>query len=164
MNGHCLPQQVPTPWPKSCRLCRVESQAVSGPIQSWAITSCAEQHRHTAFLLSLVSLNRVAFLAVRTRPADEIIANDAFSQISDDQWDEETWKWKKDFELAKNFAAFRVPELKLEAAADANMKTPEGLQYRSSFEKLYKDLLQKCVGPADADVGKFKTFTKVGFR
>jgi hypothetical protein len=111
---------------------------------------------------SLVTLNRVAFIAARTRPDDEILANDAFTRISDDQWDEETWKWEEDFHMAKNFAASRAPELRLEAAADANMETPEGLRYRSSFEKPYKDLLRKCVEAGDGDVGTFKTFTNIG--
>lgn len=111
--------------------------------------------------VSLLNLNRVAFLAARARPDDEVFADKAFRRIGD-QWDEETWVWPGDFEKAKNFAAFMGDRLNIEMAADSNMKTPEGLRYRTSFEKPYSELLRQCVRPGDDDAGTFKTLTKVG--
>ena len=111
---------------------------------------------------SLLNLNRVAYLTVRSRPDDEIFADKAFTRIGD-QWDEETWGgWQDDFVKAKNFAAFMGERLRIEAAADANMKTPEGAHYRVDFEKPYRELAQRCAQPGDGDLGKFKALTDVG--
>lgn len=111
--------------------------------------------------VSMLNLNRIAFLTARTRPDDEIFANKALTRIGD-QWDEETWTIEKDFELAKNYANFMGQRQAIERAADANMKTPEGLRYRAAFEKSYKQVVQQCVRPEGGDVGKFKALTNVG--
>jgi hypothetical protein len=111
--------------------------------------------------VSMLNLNRIAFLTARTRPDDEVFADKTLTRIGE-QWDEETWTIEKDFELAKNFAAFMGKRLALEAAADANMKTPEGLHYKAAFEKPYKQLVQQCVRPGDTDGGKFKALINVG--
>ena len=108
----------------------------------------------------MVNLNRIAFLTARTQPGDAIFADKVMKRIGE-QRDEETWT-SEDFEMAKNFAAFMGPRLAIEAAADANMKTPEGLRYKASFEKPYKELVQQCVRPSDGDVGTFKALTSVG--
>jgi hypothetical protein len=113
----------------------------------------------TRYGVSMLNLNRIAFLTARTRADDEVFADKALTRIGE-QWDEETWTIEKDFELAKNFAAFMGKRLALEAAADANMKTPEGLRYKAVFEKPYKELVQQCV--RNSDRGKFKALTNVG--
>ncbi|MCU1302188.1 MAG: hypothetical protein JWQ87_2472 [Candidatus Sulfotelmatobacter sp.] len=110
--------------------------------------------------VSMVNLNRIAFLTARTQPGDAIFANNVMQRIGE-QRDEETWT-SQDFEMAKNFVAFMGPRLAVEAAADANMKTAEGLRYKASFETPYKELVQQCVRPSDGDVGTFKALTSVG--
>jgi hypothetical protein len=111
--------------------------------------------------VSMLNLNRIAFLTARTRPDDEIFADKALTRIGE-QWDEETWTREEDFVMAKNAAGFLGKRAAIEQAADANMKTPEGLRYKASFEKPYKELVQQCVRPGDQDVGKFKALTSVG--
>ena len=111
--------------------------------------------------ISMLNLNRIAFLAARTRPDDELFADQAFARIGD-QWDEETWRIEKDFELAKTAASFLGKRQAIRQAADANMKTPEGLRYKVAFEKPYKELVKECVRPSDSDVGTFMTLTNVG--
>jgi hypothetical protein len=50
----------------------------------------------------------------------------------------------------------------IEAAADTNMHTPEGLRYKAAFEKPYKEVVRQCVQPGGSDSGKFKALTSVG--
>jgi len=111
--------------------------------------------------ISMLNLNRIAFLAARTRPDDELFADQAFARIGD-QWDEETWRIESDFELAKAAASFLGERQAIQQAADANMKTPEGLRYKAMFEKPYKELIKECVRPSDSDLGTFMTLTNVG--
>jgi hypothetical protein len=40
--------------------------------------------------ISMLNLNRIAFLTARTRPDDEVFADKALTRIGE-QWDEETW-------------------------------------------------------------------------
>jgi hypothetical protein len=111
--------------------------------------------------VSMLNLNRIAFLTTRFSGGDPIVADKALTRIGD-QWDEETWIEKKDFDMAKNFSSFMAKRLAIETAADANMQIPEGLRYRASFEKAYKELVQQCVRPGGSDVGKFKSLIDVG--
>jgi Domain of unknown function (DUF4034) len=112
---------------------------------------------------SALNLNRVAFLAARSRPDDQLFADKILTRIGE-QWDEETWTREEDFETAKGLAATLGKRLAMEASADANMKTPEGLRYRAAFEKPYRELVRQCVQPSDGDAGKFKAFTNVGVK
>jgi hypothetical protein len=112
--------------------------------------------------VSLVSLNRVAFVTVRTSPPDIVYADKVLSRIGE-QWDEETWGLKEDFDMTKAATARMGPQIRaVEETADANMKTAEGIRYRAAFEKPYKELVQQCVEKQGGDVGKFKTFTRMG--
>lgn len=111
--------------------------------------------------VSMVYLNQVAFLACRSTPDDEIFADKIFARIGE-QWDEDRWKEKLFFDNAKGLASFMSKRLATEAAADANMQTPEGLRYRAAFEKPYKEIVQQCVQPGGKDVGKFKSLIDVG--
>src|SRR5262249_42937087 len=52
------------------------------------------------FGVSMVSLNRVAFWALRGRPDDVLFAYKAFNRIGE-QWDQQTWKRYSEFELGK---------------------------------------------------------------
>lgn len=111
--------------------------------------------------VSMLNLNRMAFLTARTRPGDPIFADKTLTRIGE-QWDEETWKEKKDFDMAKNFAGFMAKRMAIETAADTNMQTPEGLRYKAAFEKPYKEVVRQCVQPGGSDSGKFKALTSVG--
>jgi hypothetical protein len=111
--------------------------------------------------VSMLNLNRMAFLSARTRPGDPIFADKTLTRIGE-QWDEETWKEKTDFDAARNFSAFMAKRMLIEAAADANTQSPEGLRYKASFEQPYKELVRQCVPPGNSDVGKFKALTSVG--
>lgn len=111
--------------------------------------------------ISLMNLNRIAFLAACTSPQDIVYADKVLTRIGE-QWDEETWGFKEDFDMTKASAARMGPQIRaLEEAADANMKTAEGIRYRAAFEEPYKELVQQCVEKKGGDVGKFKTFTRV---
>jgi hypothetical protein len=44
--------------------------------------------------VSMLNLNRMAFLTARTRPGDPIFADKTLTRIGE-QWDEETWIGKK---------------------------------------------------------------------
>lgn len=118
---------------------------------------------------STLNLNKIAFLTTRYRQADLILADKAMTRIGE-QWDEETWKQKEDFEAAKTLAAYRAPiEAKLratEASAETSMQTPEGARYKTSFEQKYKTLVQQCARTEGGSVsrweGTFETLTSVG--
>jgi hypothetical protein len=111
--------------------------------------------------VSMMNLNKVALAAVRTNPGDPIFADKVLTRIGE-QWDEETWTEKKDFDTAKSFSAFMAKRLTIEIAADTNMQTPEGLRYKASIEKPYKELVQQCVQPGGGDTGKFKSLIDIG--
>jgi hypothetical protein len=89
-----------------------------------------------------------------------------------EQWDSETWGKKEDFEAMKEWAAKSAPFVAktraIEAAAETNMKTPEGARYHSSVEKTYRGLVQACASTDGAGVdkweGEFKAFVSVGVK
>jgi hypothetical protein len=114
--------------------------------------------------VSMLNLNRIAFLASDYGNTDPIVAEKVFSRIGE-QWDEETWKTKEAFDYAKRQAANNAPILAklraIEAAADSNTQTPAGLRCQASFEKQYKELARQCE-QGNSDVGKFKTLINVG--
>jgi hypothetical protein len=110
--------------------------------------------------VSMVNLNRIAFLTIRTNPGDPIFGDKAMKRIGE-QRDEETWT-SEEFKFAENYAAFMGSRLAIEKAADANMKTEEGIRYKASFEKPYKELVKLCVRSSDGDVGTFRALTSVG--
>jgi hypothetical protein len=111
--------------------------------------------------VSMLNLNRIAFLTARSLPNDLLFADKALTRIGE-QWDEETWTRKDDFVMAKNAAAFLGERLAMEQAADANIKTSEGLHYKALFEKPYKALVQRCARPGDSDVDKYTSLISVG--
>jgi hypothetical protein len=119
--------------------------------------------------LSMVNLNRMAYLAVHYGETDPIFADQAFTRIGD-QWDEEVWKSERDFQATKNWATQMVPitiaNRAKEAAALDNLRTPEGARYQLAFEKTYRGLLNECVRTDGANVsewkGKFETMIMVG--
>jgi hypothetical protein len=114
---------------------------------------------------SMLNLNLIAFLATHNPQPHPVVANLALTRIGE-QWDEETWKKREEFESAKQWAANSAPmEAKrnaMESAADANIHTAEGPPYKASFEKKYRELVQQCVRTEGGSLDKFETLTSVG--
>lgn len=119
--------------------------------------------------VSMLNLNRMAHLAIQYGKTDPILANKIFPRISE-QWDEETWTTRENFDSSRKWAAhmapFAVKLHELEAAAAANMKKPQGPLYQVAFEKAYRGLVMECVRTDGSGVdtweGTFETLTKVG--
>jgi hypothetical protein len=119
--------------------------------------------------VSMLDLNRIAHLASYFGERDPIYADKIFTRIGE-QWDEETWGRKEDFEKIKNWVSAVAPlaaqNRVIEEAAEASEQTPEGARYKAVFEKTYRELLQQCVltdgGSVTQWEGKFKTLTNLG--
>ena len=141
------------------------------PHLSWERIERGFEASEKRYGVSTLNLNRIAYLAAHFDKTDPILADKFLTRIGD-QWDEETWKRKEDFDMVKKWAAYAAPfAVKLhamEAAAEANMRTPEGSRYKASFEKTYRGLLQECVRSDGASVdkweGTFEVLTSVGAR
>jgi hypothetical protein len=118
---------------------------------------------------SMLNLNLIAFVAANNKDTSSLLADKALTRIGE-QWDEETWKTRNDFDSTKAWAAKWAPRMALrlaqEQAAETNMRTAEGVHYKIVFEKTYRELLQQCVRTDGATVedwkGKFDTLTSVG--
>jgi len=97
---------------------------------------------------SMLSLNKIAFLASHYDGLDSIAEEKAFSRIGE-QWDQATWTTKDEFDRWKNWAAAEsasnAKQKAIDEAAEANASTPEGTKYKVVFEKKYKKLLEECV-------------------
>ncbi len=139
------------------------------PNLSWERIERGFEASEKRYGVSMLNLNRIAYLATSFGKSSPIVADKILSRIGD-QWDEETWGRKEDFETAKQWAVqtapFEVKLLAMESSAEANMKTPEGPQYKASFEKAYRGLIQECVstdgGSVDRWQGAFEVLTSVG--
>lgn len=132
-----------------------------GPLLSLARIQRGFEATERQYGVSMANLNMVAFVAARSNPGDPIFADKVLTRIGE-QWDEETWIEKKDFDMAKSFSSFMAKRLAIENAADSNMKTPEGLRYQASVEKPYRDLVQQCVQPSGNPTGTLKSLIDVG--
>ena len=119
--------------------------------------------------VSMLNLNRIAYLASYFGERDPIYADKIFTRIGE-QWDQATWGSKEDFEKIKKWVSAVAPSAArtrvIEETAEANEKTPEGARYKAVFEKTYRELLQQCVltdgGSVPQWEGEFKTLTNVG--
>ena len=119
--------------------------------------------------VSMLNLNRIAYLASYFGERDPLYADKILTRIGD-QWDEKTWGRKQDFEGIKQWISAAAPmaaqEHVIEEQAQANERTPEGARYKAAFEKTYLELLQNCVltdgGSVTEWEGKFKTLTNLG--
>ncbi len=134
------------------------------PHLSWERIERGFEASEKQYGVSMLNLNRIAFLASDYGESDPIVAEKVLNRIGE-QWDEETWRTKEDFANAKFRAANNAPILAkrkaIEAAADVNMQTPEGLRRRAAFEQQYKELARQCE-QGNSDVGMFKTLINVG--
>ena len=139
------------------------------PKMSWERIEKGFEASEKLYGVSMLNLNRIAYLATHFGRTDPIVADKVLGRIGE-QWDEATWDTQQDFENVKKWAAYTRPFAEklyaMEAAADANMKTPGGPRYKASFEKTYLGLLQECVrtngGSIDRWEGKFKVLISVG--
>jgi hypothetical protein len=138
------------------------------PHLSWERIEKGFEASEKQYGVSMWNLNRVAYLAAHFGD-DPVTADKALTRIGE-QWDEDTWGNKENFDQVKKFASEYAPILAqrraMEAAAEANMQTPEGLAYKVSFEKTYRELAQQCARIEKDSVtqgeGKFETLTSVG--
>jgi hypothetical protein len=119
--------------------------------------------------VSMVNLNRIAYLASYFGERDPVYAVKVFKRIGD-QWDAESWRSHEDFEQIKQWVSLVAPAAakvrEIEETAEANEKMPEGARYKAVFEKKYRELVQECVRSDGESVtewaGKFKTLTNLG--
>jgi hypothetical protein len=135
------------------------------PRFSWERIERGFEASEKQYGVSMLNLNRIAFLASDYGETDPILAEKVLNRIGE-QWDEETWRTKEDFSTARFRAANNAPILvkrrAIEAAAAGNMQTPEGRLYQTSLEEPYKNLVRQCVQPGSGDAGTFKTLINVG--
>ena len=118
---------------------------------------------------SMENLNRIAYLASYFGERDPVYADKILTRIGN-QWDAETWGSQENFEKMKQWVSVVSPAAAkvgvIEEAAAANEKTPEGVRYKTAFEKKYRELVQQCVRSDGGSVtqwqGKFKTLTNLG--
>jgi hypothetical protein len=135
------------------------------PNLSWERIERGFEASEKQYGVSLLNLNRIAFLAAHYGRLDAVAADKALTRIGD-QWNEETWETQKEFDSVKQWATRWAPvmakERVLEAQAEANMRTPAGSRYKASFEKKFRELLQQCVPTQGPSVGTLETLTSVG--
>jgi len=132
---------------------------------SWARIKKGFEASEKQYGTSMLNLNLIAFLASHYGQLDPVLAEKALTRIGE-QWNQETWKTKQEFEATKQWAAGNAPVVAkqdtMEEAAEANMQTPEGPRYRLSFEKQYKEFVRQCVRAEGGSSDKFETLTSVG--
>jgi len=139
------------------------------PDLSWDRIKRGFEASEKRYGVSMLNLNRIAYLASYFGEHDPLYADKILARIGD-QWDETTWGSKKDFERVKQWISAVAPmaaqERVIEEQAEANEQTPEGARYKAAFEKTYLELLQNCVltdgGSVTQWEGKFRTLTNLG--
>jgi hypothetical protein len=138
------------------------------PHLSWERIERGFEASEKLYGVSMLNLNRMAFLATHFGKRDSIVADKIMTRIGE-QWDDETWHTRADFDMAKKWAAYAAPFAvqihTLEAAAAADLQTPQGPGYHASFEKTYRGLVQECArtnGDGVAWEGTFESLTSVG--
>ncbi len=139
------------------------------PHLSWERIERGFEATEKRYGVSMWNLNRIAYLAAYFGERDPIVADKAMTRIGE-QWDEETWKTQEYFDRMKKWASdgapIRAKILAAQAAAEANMQTPDGPVYKAAFEKPYRQLIQECARVDGGSVtqweGKFETLTSVG--
>jgi Domain of unknown function (DUF4034) len=138
------------------------------PHLSWERIEKGFEASEKQYGVSMWNLNRIAYLAAHFGD-DPVTADKVLTRIGE-QWDQDTWGSKENFDQVKKFASAYAPIMAkrraMESAAEANMQTPEGLAYKVSFEKTYKEFAQQCAriekDSVTQEEGKFETLTSVG--
>jgi len=139
------------------------------PHLSWERIKRGFEASEKLYGVSMHNLNRVAYLASYFDERDPIYADKILTRIGD-QWEEETWTSKENFERNRQWVSAVAPAyaqiVAWEVTAAANEKTPDGARYKAVFEKKYREVLQECVRSDGESVtewkGKFKTLTDLG--
>jgi hypothetical protein len=141
----------------------------NNPELSWDRIKRGFEASEKRYGVSMLNLNRIAYLASYFGERDPLYADKIFTRIGE-QWDEKTWGSKEDYEKMKQWisavAPIAVQQRAIEDAAKADEQTPEGARYKAAFERTYRELLQNCVltdgGSVTQWEGKFKTLTSLG--
>jgi hypothetical protein len=132
------------------------------PDLSWDRIKRGFEASEKRYGVSMLNLNRIAYLASYYGERDSVYADKILKRIGD-QWDAETWGSQATFEKIKQWVSVVAP---VEAKARVNEQTPEGARYKAVFEKTYRELVQQCVRSDGESVtqwqGKFKTLTSLG--
>jgi len=135
------------------------------PHLSWERIERGFEASEKQYEVSLVNLNRMAYLGAHFGKLDAIVADKALARIGE-QWDEQTWEKEEDFESVKEWATKWAPimakEHEIEAAAEANMRTVEGSRYKATFEGKLRELAKQCVLTQGASVGQLEALINVG--
>ena len=135
------------------------------PHLSWQRIKRGFEASEKQYGISLLNLNRLAFLAAHYGRLDPIFAEKAFSRIGE-HLNEETWEREEDFESAKQWAVRWAPAMAKEqtwqAEAEANLRTPQGSRYSAAFERKLGELLQQCIRIQGPSMGIIETLTSVG--
>ena len=108
--------------------------------------------------------NLMAHMAVTF--GDASIADELFIRIGD-QWGKDIWMDSANFESGKQWAkqieAVNARNHPAEEAAEANLHTPEGQRYATSFADQIHIWMKPCLEDATgSDLGKFELLIKVG--
>jgi hypothetical protein len=122
----------------------------NNPELSWDRIKRGFEASEKRYGVSMLNLNRIAYLASYFGERDPLYADKIFTRIGE-QWDEKTWGSKEDYEKMKQWISAVAPiaaqQRAIEDAAKADEQTPEGARYKAAFERTYRELLQNCVLP-----------------
>ncbi|HEY6763308.1 MAG TPA: hypothetical protein VI386_00940, partial [Candidatus Sulfotelmatobacter sp.] len=111
---------------------------------------------------SMTNLNLFTLMAVEAQ--DSEAANDGFTRIGGN-WSRDTWMTEEFFRGTKDWAShsavadarFRT----IKEAAQANMQTVEGPQYKKEFDQKFASLMKPCVESEGGDLEKFEFMVQV---
>jgi hypothetical protein len=124
-----------------------EDQNLHG--MSWERIKRGYKALEESYGVSLTNLNKVAYMAAIG--GDPLYANELFTRIGD-FWDQKTWKDRKYFETARDWATAGVIAKTIEEAlksADDNAKTPEGKKFDAeigkTFAAQYSNVVSGCL-------------------
>ena len=97
---------------------------------------------------------------------DAAVADKLLVKIGD-QWSEDIWQISSAFESAKQWAIQMRPFVAIrqtaEESAEANLNTPTGQLYKTTFDENIHTWMQPCVeASAGSDLGYFELLIKVG--
>ena len=97
---------------------------------------------------------------------DAFVADKMFTKIGD-QWSDDYWRNSSDFDSAKQWAKQMAPisakRRAAEESAEANLHTPAGQRYKTTFDENIHTWMQPCVeASAGSRLGHFELLIKVG--
>ena len=129
---------------------------------SWPRIKKGYTEQEKQYGVSLTNLNLLALMASKAQ--DSETADSAFKRIGDN-WQKEAWITEAYFNQTKTwaeqFAAIDAQFRTIKEAADSNMHTPQGPQYKKDFDQKFAAILRPCVQNAGADREKFEFMVQV---